>query len=397
MVNVLVGRAPQTRSRLAAPGVGAVTAVSVIIFLCYDKILVARGVLWLAPVVAVAVLYPACVVRARLSAVIAALVAWLLVVSLLAGLPRGTFVLLLLCGAIAAGTAVGSLGLDVVGRGLTIACGLLVTISVVLSVLHWDRAIEVDPLYAGAWRGVFNQKNTLGFTAALLLVLCVGQFHRLPRALACTFLVAGGLALLESHSMSAVGALLYALSVLAVLASGTRRRRSVRSRHVIALLLLIFVGFVALLPHVLNRFGRDPTLTGRTVVWSAIWPDAREDIAFGHGVGAYWFDPRSQARLDSLQRQLHFRPGQAHNGALDAVLDGGLPALVLLMALALVATRRAVSAFHCGYSWPLLVLAFALMATSTERGLYSAPMLFIVAAILSAPSPLTARSASPAL
>jgi hypothetical protein len=36
--------------------------------------------------------------------------------------------------------------------------------------------------------------------------------------------------------------------------------------------------------------------------------------------------------------------------------------------------------------WPLLVLALAVMSTATERGLYSAPMLFVVAAILSAPS-----------
>ena len=80
------------------------------------------------------------------------------------------------------------------------------------------------------------------------------------------------------------------------------------------------------------------------------------------------------------------RPGQAHDGALEVILDGGLPALALLIALAVVATRRALLAHQRGCSWPLLVLSLAFMATATERGFYSAPMLFIVAAIVSAPS-----------
>jgi O-antigen ligase len=386
MSTLLVGRAPLTRSRIASEGVGVVAVVSSIVLLCYDQNLVGRGMMWFAPVVAVAAAYPKRVVHARLSAALVAFVGWLLIVSLLAGLPSGTFMLMLLCGAIAAGAAVGTFGLDSVGRGLLAACGVLVTVSVVACLTHWSRAIETDPLYPGAWRGVFNQKNTLGFTAALLLVLTVAYFHRLPRGLVYTLFAVGGLALLRARSVSAIGALLYALVVFAVLVAARRHGRTLRSRHLVALLILIFVAFVAVLPHVLGRFGRDPTLTGRTVVWSTLWKDARADMTFGHGVGAYWFDGRSQASLDSIEERLHFRPGQAHNGALDAILDGGLPALVLLIALGIAVTRRAVVAYGAGCSWPLLVLVLAFMATSTERGLYSAPMLFVVAAIVSAPS-----------
>jgi hypothetical protein len=386
MTTLLVGRAPLTRSRIASEGVLVVAVVSGVILLCYDKNLVGRGMMWLAPGVAVAAAYPKRFVRARLSAALVVFVGWLLLVSLLAGLPSGTFMLLLLCGAIAAGAAVGTFGLDSVGRGLLAACGVLVTVSVVACLTRWGRAIETDPLYSGAWRGVFNQKNTLGFTAALLLVLTVAYFRRLPRGLVYTLFVVGGLALLGARSVSAIGALLYALVVVALLVAARRHGRTVRSRHLFAILILIFVAFVSVLPHVLGRFGRDPTLTGRTVVWSTLWKDARADMTFGHGVGAYWFDGRSQASLDSLEARLHFRPGQAHNGALDAILDGGLPALVLLIALGIAVSRRALVAYGAGCSWPLLVLVVAFMATTTERGLYSAPMLFVVAAVVSAPS-----------
>jgi O-antigen ligase len=386
MGTLSAGSVTLTRPRVASEGFVFVTAVCSLVLLCYDQTFVDRGVLWLAPVVAVGLAYPKRVAQTRLSPVLVAFVGWLLLVSLHAGLPRGTFMLLLLCGAIAVGAAVSPFGLDSVGRGLLTACGALVAVSAAACLAHVSRAFEADPLYAGAWRGVFNQKNTLGFTAALLLVLCVAHFRHLPRGLVYSLLAVGGIALLGARSVSAMGALLYALAVFTVLEVARRRGRTIRPRHVIAVLIVIFVAFVALLPHVLQRFGRDPTLTGRTVVWSTLWKDARADTMFGHGVGAYWFDASSQASLDSLEQRLHFRPGQAHDGALDAILDGGLPALALAIALAVAASRRALIAYGNGCSWPLLVLALALMSTATERGFYSAPMLFVAAAIVSAPS-----------
>jgi O-antigen ligase len=386
MGTLSVGRVPMTRPRVAIQGAVLVGAVCTLVLLCYNQTFVDRGVMWIAPVVAISLAYPKRVVQARLNGWLVAFVGWLLFVSLLAGLPRGTFMLLLVCGTIAAGGAVGSFGIDSVGRGLLAASGLLVTVSVAACLAHWSRALETDPLYAGTWRGVFDQKNTLGFTAALLLVLCVAYFQHLPRSRIYVLLAMGGLALLGARSVSAIGALLYALAVFALLEAARRRGRRLRTHHVVAVLVVVFVAFVALLPHVLDRFGRDPTLTGRTVVWSTLWKDARANSTFGHGVGAYWFDAGSQASLDSVEQQLHFRPGQAHDGALEAILDGGLPALALLVALAFVATRRSLVAYQRGCSWPVLVLSLAFMSTATERGLYSAPMLFVVAAIVSAPS-----------
>src|SRR5262245_19364569 len=234
MGTVMVNRPSLTRSRFATEGVAVVAAVSSLVLLCYDNNLVGRGALWFAPVVIVAVMYPNRVVAARLDPALVAFVGWRVFASLLAGLPSGTFMLLLLCGAVAVGSAVGTFGLDEVGRGLLVACGALVTASVALCALHWGRAIETDPIYAGAWRGLFNQKNTLGFTAALLVVLCVAFFDRLPRGLVFPLLGVGVLALYGARSVSAIGALVYALAVFAVLAIGRRRGRTPRARHVVA-------------------------------------------------------------------------------------------------------------------------------------------------------------------
>jgi O-antigen ligase len=371
-------------------GVVVVAAVAFAVLLCYDNILVGRGPLWFAPVVLVSVVYFRRVLQARVSIFLTAFLAWLGLVSLLAGLPSGTFMLLLLCGITAAGAALGTFGLVTFGRGLVVATGTIIVASTVLCQLHWHRAIEVDELYSGAWRGLFDQKNALGFTAAFLIVLCIAQFRTLPRGLTYVLLMSGTYVLLHSRSISALGALLYTVGVYAVLELLRRQRRTMRTRHVIALLALMFVAVMMLMPHVITRFGRDPTLTGRTVIWSALWHDASKDLAFGHGVGAYWFDRDSQSTLDNLEQQLHFRPGQAHNGALEAVLDGGIVELVLLVGLGIAATRRAMTAYNLGVSWPILMLVFAFMTTTAERGFYSAPMLFVAAAIVSAPLPVPA-------
>src|SRR5215831_11096312 len=112
MGTLMVGHTTVTRPRVAREGAIVVTAVCGLLLLCYDQAFVDRGVLWLAPVVGVAVAFPGRVVRARLSAPLLAFVGWLLLVTLHAGLPRGTFMLLLLCGAIAVGAAVSTFGLD---------------------------------------------------------------------------------------------------------------------------------------------------------------------------------------------------------------------------------------------------------------------------------------------
>jgi hypothetical protein len=128
-----------------AQGTVLVAAVCALVLLCYNETFVDRGVMWIGPVVAVAAAYPKRALQARLNAWLIAFVGWLVFVSLLAGLPRGTFILLLLCGTIAAGTAVGTFGLDAVGRGLLTASAALVTVSVAACLVHWNRAHETDP------------------------------------------------------------------------------------------------------------------------------------------------------------------------------------------------------------------------------------------------------------
>jgi O-antigen ligase len=382
-----------SRSEVDRDGLVTLGVVTTLVILSYTAPLVGRGVLWSAPAALIALFFRARVVRIRVSASLVAFTGWLVLTGLLAGLPKGSFTLMLLVGVIAAGAACAGFDMSTIGRALVWGTALPVAVSVATSMGGLASAREQGALYAGAWRGIFNQKNSLGFAAALLIALCVTQYRELPRLSARALLVLGGVALVGSRSVSALGALAFALTLYALVAAvGKQRGRRLGTRALVGLAVVLCVAVVVALPRILGDFGRDPTLTGRTVMWTAFSRDAHHQLLTGYAPGGYWFSAAGKSTVASIRQTLHFAPGQAHNGVLDVVLDAGLPALLLLTVLALAALRRALAAFQAGRSWPLFVLAFGIMTTYTERGLYSAPMLFVVAIIVSVPAVAPGRS-----
>jgi O-antigen ligase len=384
---------PMSADALASPttidrdGFVTLVAMTALVTLAYTAPLVGRGVLWSAPAALIALLFRARVVRIRVSATLVAFTGWLVLAGVLAGLPKGSFTLMLLVGVLGAGAACAAFDITTIGRALIWGTALPVAVSVLTSVGGLASAREHGALYAGAWRGVFNQKNSLGFAAAFLIVLCVTQYRTLPWLSARALLVLGGVALVASRSVSALGALAFSLTLYGLVALISKQRgRRLGTRALVGLAVLLSFAVVVALPRILGDFGRDPTLTGRTVMWSAFSHDAHRQLLTGYGPGGYWFSAAGKSTIASIQQTLHFAPGQAHNGVLDVVLDAGVPALLLLALLGFAALRRALRAFQDGCAWPLFVLAFGIMTTYTERGLYSAPMLFLVAIIVSVPA-----------
>src|SRR5438874_6788033 len=342
-----------SRSEISRDGFITLVVVTTLVTVSYTAPLVGRGMLWSAPAALIALFFRARVVRIRVSASLVAFTGWLVLAGLLAGLPKGSFALMLLVGVIAAGAVCGGFDVTTIGRALIWGTAVPVAVSVVTSVGGVASAREQGALYAGAWRGIFNQKNSLGFAAALLIVLCVTQYRELPRLTARVLLVLAGVALVGSRSVSALGALAFSLTLYGlVVAIGKQRGRRLGTRALVGVAAVLCVAVVVALPRILGDFGRDPTLTGRTVMWSAFSRDAHHQLLTGYGPGGYWFSTAGKSTIASIQQTLHFAPGQAHNGVLDVVIDAGVPALLLLVVLAFAALRRALTAFQHGCSWP---------------------------------------------
>jgi exopolysaccharide production protein ExoQ len=91
-------------------------------------------------------------------------------------------------------------------------------------------------------------------------------------------------------------------------------------------LVVILVGVVGR-DELLYGFGRDITLTGRTVVWSLAWQSIMDRPILGFGYGSYW---ASQAGAEYYFGDSWIPPG-AHNGFLDALLGGGAVLMGLVL------------------------------------------------------------------
>ena len=71
--------------------------------------------------------------------------------------------------------------------------------------------------------------------------------------------------------------------------------------------------------------GRDPTLTGRTIIWSAVL-SMHTNPLFGTGYESFWLGPRLQHVWQSAGAGIN----EAHNGYLEVYLNLGIIGVVLM-------------------------------------------------------------------
>jgi exopolysaccharide production protein ExoQ len=82
--------------------------------------------------------------------------------------------------------------------------------------------------------------------------------------------------------------------------------------------------------------GRDPTLTGRTVIWSAVLSTHTNPL-LGAGYESFWLGPR----LQQVWRQTGDGINEAHNGYLEVYLNLGISGVVLIAGF-LISSYRAI-------------------------------------------------------
>ncbi|KTQ98240.1 hypothetical protein NS226_01455 [Aureimonas ureilytica] len=215
---------------------------------------------------------------------------------------------------------------------------LIVFASIAMSVLN--PAVGVSA-YGGemVWIGVFTQKNTLGYFA-MSAFLCAYAFHPTIGRLRTALLGIGAAAcLVMSGSMGgfsiAIGAIGYMALVKAILRS--RFTAPIASTIIIASVAAL-VAFVLLYwADITQSLGRDPTLTGRTVIWSAYLKEAYKNWFIGLGPGSFSGESRTvMALFYMLEEWGTIR--QPHNAYILAFGEGGVLGLsAYLSALAYMA------------------------------------------------------------
>ncbi len=230
---------------------------------------------------------------------------------------------------------------------LAIYAGFFLNIDRLLSTLLWTAsallALSIAAVftlpelsvqaYEGdqVWRGVFANKNTLGFWSTMTLMLAL--FFQLKEQtlgnrlllLSCTLMAL--LALYESKSATSVVALIAGCTVTLILSACKKLQLSMVQQ---ALLSVLGLGTVLLLlqaidTHWLNALlGRSGNLTGRSEVWAQTTALIMERPFSGYGYGNLWNPTEDSMWIQQNHTNFSWIVYHAHNGLLQVASEIGL-------------------------------------------------------------------------
>jgi O-antigen ligase len=210
----------------------------------------------------------------------------------------------------------------------------LVVLSAAFALLH--PALGIDALHGSVWRGIFTMKNELGRVAALGAV--VWFLRALTRDRTLVAIVSAAVCvyvLVQTGSKTALVVVVFTAGFCLILPA-------LRAHVSIAVPATAMTAIGALLASqwlmnnagaVATSLGRDATLTGRSGIWSAVWPLAEERPWFGYGYSGFW------RGVDGPSGQVwaivEVPTPHAHNGLLDLFLQlGALGVFAFLLAFA---------------------------------------------------------------
>jgi exopolysaccharide production protein ExoQ len=251
--------------------------------------------------------------------------------------------------------------LDAICLGL----GTAAAVSAALIVL----APRIGIRHSGAWVGAFEDNNLFGRVMALTFIACLADGldrwpHRWPAA------AGGALAAALVWRSRSLTASVVALGCLLVLGVSAMYRRGRLSRGPIAagIAAILLAGAAAMhdSTRVAAWLGRDPSLSGRTILWTDTVRLGVQRLWIGRGYGTFW--PTAEAAPDNV---LHHRGAPVrhpHNGMLEIWFELGLlgTAAVLVPFAILLVRAIPLAVTPPPRRWPLVYFVFLALANLTE-------------------------------
>ncbi len=231
------------------------------------------------------------------------------------------------------------------------------------------------------WHALFPHKNDMGpFLAIFLGIVIVADknpWSKWPTLLATSIMLVG------SQSITGLTSAMVAVAALAWLRANERADDRVMSIAVVVTIVIAIAGALgarAGLPIFLEATGKDPTFSGRTDIWAAVWGAVVDRPILGYGRGGLFFEPANDISID-LWRQIGFRAPHAHNGVLDLTAQIGVVGLILFAALFFSTLRGAVHSYRRNEAFGSFVLIFlaTLAVASLSEPVFLGPYTSVLA------------------
>ncbi|WP_255568062.1 O-antigen ligase [Brevundimonas sp. PAMC22021] len=226
---------------------------------------------------------------------------------------------------------------------------------------------------AGMWRGLWYEKNQMGLVmvvGAASAAACLAVGDRRPWTALATFGLCS-LLVLASQSKTSLLCLLLGAGFIGGVWSLRRGGAVMTVAGLWGGVLLAggaawlwFVDSAA----VLTALGKDPSLTGRTLIWESLMRRVAERPWTGYGFSAFW--GRDSVPAAFVRQETSWPVPSAHNGWIDLLVQLGWPGavavgVVIAVAVGLVVFRICGMGAREGY-WSGAYLAVFLLLSLSE-------------------------------
>ncbi|ASJ72540.1 O-antigen ligase family protein [Granulosicoccus antarcticus] len=226
----------------------------------------------------------------------------------------------------------------------------LVMLASVLSALFLP-ALGIED-YEGqlVWSGVTASKNTLGFWAAITVLLLVSlsfwRISTLRRALYLALTLAALLCLYFSVSATSVLALISAAVIMLYLYTAFNLRLGMIPMVILGVLAATLLSLAFTYINTAELIGRSGDLTGRGDVWAKTWQLILERPLSGYGYGTLWFPTDESVHIQRSLTDFSWTVYHAHNGLLQVASEVGLPLAAIAIFMIL---QQLVELLYCQY------------------------------------------------
>jgi exopolysaccharide production protein ExoQ len=251
--------------------------------------------------------------------------------------------------------------------------GVIISVLGLLLVIFLPQfGITHDARNGLAWQGIFSDRTGAAKSLVYLLspALIISWSKKKPTSWLPSVLLMT-LMIVMARSVTAI----FVLFIFVVFLFLLRQVRKLDSR-------LLFVGVVAGFfaiafmiffgleygADVLRLFGRDPSLTGRTIIWKALAHSILKRPLLGYGFFAFWQGIRGES--GNVIHLTHWTFGYAHNGIIEIFLQLGSVGAAIFFVTLFKAIKDALFCFRNdrsgAYDWYLGLLVITIFYNIDE-------------------------------